>query len=1138
MIENTMKRNNSLNHVFRLIWNQATRAWVAVAETPRGRGKSGRTQRSALAVVVLAMPLAAAQAAPAGGQVTAGSGSVSQNGAITTVQQNSANMSMSWQSFNIGKSETVNFVQPTAQSIAVNRILDTNGSQILGRLNANGQVWLVNPNGLLFGRDAQVNVGGLVASTLDVSDDSLNGSTHRFAGSSTASVINEGRISAAEGGSVVLLGHHVSNTGTISAQLGAVALGAGNATTLQFAGSRLVSLQVDDNVLDALADNGGLLQADGGQVLMSAGARNSVLASVVNNTGVIEARTVEQSEGRIVLLGGIAAGTAHVAGTLDASAPDGGNGGYIETSARNVRVADGTLITTAAPLGVTGRWLIGTADFTVTEGDVVESPSGIGADTLSNNLGNTDVTIATDNSNGTDTGSINVDAALSWSANKLTLSAWNDININAALNGSGTASLALEYGQGALNDGNTSGYHINAPVSLPAGDNFSTKQGSDGAVLAWKVITDLGSEGSTSGTDLQGINGDLSGRYVLGADIDATATADWNAGEGFTPIGGSGDSVEQFSGSFDGLGHTIGHLIINRPAENFVGLFRGTDVGSSVGNVGLTDLAVIGSSNVGALAGTNYGTIGNSYATGSLSGNDNIGGLVGLNSGSITSSYAASNVSGNNFVGGLVGFNEGGISSSYATGSVSGLGGSVGGLVGYNSSVISYAGEVSEPNGDVHVWWGYRVSIGNIDNSYATGSVGGSSDYVGGLVGYNAGSISNSHASGSASGAGNHVGGLVGYHEGTIGYPSESVISVSDYSTDAPSPYVRSMVVFTIGIISNSHATGSASGGNMVGGLVGSSSGLIIDSQSTGKVSGNDHVGGLLGYNSGTISSSFAANDVSGNNGVGGLVGLNEGSISTSYATGSVSGSGVFVGGLVGHNTGKVIYAGSWLNEDVWEPIYMFSMATIDDSYATGSVSGVGDYVGGLVGYNQGSIGNSYAAASVSSAGGYVGGLVGMNEGSISDSYAIGSVSGNYNVGGLFGYDSGTISNSYEIKIMICPGPDPMPEPILFYDDKIAQPIVQRVVTVTNTATSLNPATLTQEVAVATNALTDRATSLSPVRLPEEVSAVTTQLASMERVFSTYKAGAPSANRSEPRLLTLSAGVRLPDDVVTSETTE
>jgi filamentous hemagglutinin family protein len=210
------------------------------------------------------------------------------------------------------------------KSIAVNRILDTNGSQILGRLNANGQVWLINPNGLLFGRGAQVNVGGLVASTLDVSDDSLAGSTHRFAGKSTAGVINQGHISASEGGSVVLLGHHVSNTGTISARLGTVALGAGNATTLQFEGNRLVNLRVDENLLDALADNGGLLQADGGQVLMSAGARNSVLASVVNNTGVIEARTVEQSEGRIVLLGGMAAGTTHVAGTLDASAPDGG----------------------------------------------------------------------------------------------------------------------------------------------------------------------------------------------------------------------------------------------------------------------------------------------------------------------------------------------------------------------------------------------------------------------------------------------------------------------------------------------------------------------------------------------------------------------------------------------------------------------------------------------------------------------------------------------------------------------------------------------------------------------------------------------------------------------------------------------
>ena len=167
-----MKTNSSLNHVFRLIWNQAIGAWVAVAETTRGRGKASSVGSGVASAVLGAASLGLmllgtpARAAPAGGQVTSGSASVSHSGATTTIAQSSQNVSLSWQSFNIGKSETVNFVQPPAQSIAVNRILDTHGSQIFGRLNANGQVWLINPNGMLFGRDAQVNVGGLVASTL------------------------------------------------------------------------------------------------------------------------------------------------------------------------------------------------------------------------------------------------------------------------------------------------------------------------------------------------------------------------------------------------------------------------------------------------------------------------------------------------------------------------------------------------------------------------------------------------------------------------------------------------------------------------------------------------------------------------------------------------------------------------------------------------------------------------------------------------------------------------------------------------------------------------------------------------------------------------------------------------------------
>ena len=451
-----MKNHGSMNRCYRLIWNPLRQAWMAVAETARGRGKqsgvgsglAGAVMGAAgIGVMLLGAP---AHAAPQGGQVTAGSASVSQSGATTTIQQTSPNVSLSWQRFNVGAAETVNFVQPSAAAIAVNRIHDTQGSQILGRINANGQVWLINPNGVLFGRDAQINVGALVASTLDVADGDLAGGSRRFAGSSRASVVNQGTITAAEGGYVSLLGHQVINQGAISARLGTVALGAGNAVSLNFSGSRLLGLQVEHSTLNALAENGGLIQATGGQVLMSAGARDSVLASVVNNTGVIEATTAQEHNGSIVLMGGMAAGTTRVGGTLDASAPNGGNGGFIETSAHNVQVADGARLTTLAPHGRAGTWLIDPTDFTVAADSAALTSSGIGASTLSESLGSGNVSIATDNLNGTDAGDINVNAAVSWSANKLTLSAWNNININAPLNGSGTASLAFEYGLGAL----------------------------------------------------------------------------------------------------------------------------------------------------------------------------------------------------------------------------------------------------------------------------------------------------------------------------------------------------------------------------------------------------------------------------------------------------------------------------------------------------------------------------------------------------------------------------------------------------------------------------------------------------------------------------------------------------------------
>ncbi|TXT34785.1 MAG: hypothetical protein FD135_5215, partial [Comamonadaceae bacterium] len=531
------------------------------------------------------------------------------------------------------------------------------------------------------------------------------------------------------------------------------------------------------------------------------------------------------------------------------------NGGFIETSAAHVKIADNAKITTAAANGLTGSWLIDPVDFTVatTGGDMT-------AATLTSNLASSNVLIqSTSGANGT-SGNVNVNDAVSWSANKLTLNAQNNININANLNASGTASLALEYGQGAVAAGNTSNYFLNngAQVNLSAGQNFSTKLGSDGATTTYTVITALGAAGSSTTTDLQGMNGNIGGNYVLGANIDASPTSSWNTGAGFAPLG----TFYTFTGNFDGLGHTINNLTINLSATNNVGLFHSTN--GVIRNVGMVGGSVTGSNYVGGLMGGNFGSISNSYATGTVTGNSNVGGLVGKNRGPISTSYATGVVSGSaaagaTGVGGLTGWNDGPISTSYATGAVSGAA-AVGGLVGRNSTTIN-----------------------TISTSYATGVVSGSS-VVGGLVGYNYGPVNHSYATGAVSGTSNYIGGLVGYN-----------ISGSSINT--------------------SYAIGAVSGSAAVGGLVGANSGGISTSYATGTVTGSiGNVGGLAGYTSGSISTSYATGAVTGSNYVGGLAGMNAGSISTSYATGAVTGNSS-LGGLVGRNSGS----SSTVNTSYWD---------------------------------------------------------------------------------------------------------------------------------------------------------------------------------------------------------------------------
>ena len=150
---------------------------------------------------------------------------------------------------------------------------------------------------------------------------------YQFAGSSSSAIVNRGSINA-DGGSVALLGANVNNQGVITARLGAVTLAAGSAITLDVAGDGLLNVAVDKGAVNALVKNGGLIQANGGRVVMTAKAAGQLLKSAVNNTGVIEAQTVEARNGTIRLLGDNQNGVVNVSGTLDASAPNGGNGGY------------------------------------------------------------------------------------------------------------------------------------------------------------------------------------------------------------------------------------------------------------------------------------------------------------------------------------------------------------------------------------------------------------------------------------------------------------------------------------------------------------------------------------------------------------------------------------------------------------------------------------------------------------------------------------------------------------------------------------------------------------------------------------------------------------------------------------------
>lgn len=280
-------------------------------------------------------------AGPEGGKVVGGRGSIDQSGLNTTVQQQTDRMAIDWQSFDVAADERVQFIQPSSSSLALNRVLSHTGSEIHGRIEANGHILLVNPNGVFFGENSHINVGGMIASGLSIDPaDFMNGEfTLTALEGAEGAVINSGIINAATGGSISLVGQQVKNEGMISARLGAVNLAAGKEAVITFDPQGLVGVRVTKEVLqdelgvDAALINNGEISAEGGRILLTASTSQDIFSQAVNRGDLDSAGSVVVHDDGSFTLG---AGADVVnAGTIDVSS-DTHNAGQVAIIGENV----------------------------------------------------------------------------------------------------------------------------------------------------------------------------------------------------------------------------------------------------------------------------------------------------------------------------------------------------------------------------------------------------------------------------------------------------------------------------------------------------------------------------------------------------------------------------------------------------------------------------------------------------------------------------------------------------------------------------------------------------------------------------------------------------------------------------------
>ncbi|EBB1539504.1 filamentous hemagglutinin N-terminal domain-containing protein [Salmonella enterica] len=576
-----------MNKIYKLKFDKRRNELVVVSEITAGMGKEKTTGQLAdlvalspfrkllgtltpvalltglIAGLLPAMALAADL--PTGGQIVGGQGSISTSGNQMTIHQQTQNMAANWHSFDIGKNNTVQFVQPNSSSVALNRVTGASGSQIMGTLKANGQVFILNPNGVLFGKNARVDVGGLVASTKNISTTDFMKGQYTLSGSGNpgAQVVNQGSLTTSKGGYIVLAGERVSNSGTVTTPSGKTILAAGKTVTLQLDNGGLTSVSVNGSVVNALVENQGLISATNGQVYLTAKGQDMLLNTVVNNSGTVEAKGLANRGGEIVLNGGDS-GVVSQSGHLLADSQT-GQGGKITLEGQNIHLAGGSLTTATGKTGggevyVGGGWQGQDSHIKNASKVVMDKAATVDVSATENGNGGTAVLWSDDYTNFRGT-VLAKGGAKSGDGGRVETSSHRNLQASGAVDASARAGHGGEW---LLDPTDVTIVGAGADTGIDSatadGTDIFTPTASGGQILNSSIVNQLNAGTSvtvkTSGTDTDGETGNITVNANIiktaGTDAKLTLLADNNIS--------TGDNVS--------IGATTGKLSLDLLAGN------------------------------------------------------------------------------------------------------------------------------------------------------------------------------------------------------------------------------------------------------------------------------------------------------------------------------------------------------------------------------------------------------------------------------------------------------------------------------------------------------------------------------------------------------------------------------------------